>query len=166
MDDLSKFERCKYSDCDLKEQTLLCNNQDVSDFSTTASCENCEHFDSRYIEYPIQVNEIDVKDFYQSFYRKKDIGKLAKIRYCVDNKDYIGVYLGMLPCTPIVQYNSKEEKLIVTTINNAALYVPELKKIVFGNESFWSIISDDEQNQYVSDEEIKRFFTIINKAFE
>lgn len=114
----------------------------------------CEKFKSRYIEYPIEVSEIVSKTDY-GWYGKEDIGKPARVRPCgeeYENKTYLGIYLGELPQSHAISHHPETKELTIAFRNNPAILVPELKKIIFGSESFWSIVEDPEDFKDISDE--------------
>ena len=57
-----------------------------------------------------------------------------------NEKTYIGIYIGDLPIQILTSYKESTGQLINSTMNNPAIFVPELKKIIYGCESWWKII--------------------------
>ena len=109
-------------------------------------CENCEHFRSKFIEYPISVTEIDVQAFDGKLLYHEDVGKLAKVRPCGEEyggKTYLGVFLGDIPQSPSISHNPETGVLKIRAYCNPAIFVPTLNKIIFGLESWWSIVRDE-----------------------
>lgn len=116
----------------------------------------CENFKSKYIEYPIEVSKMNIREDINS-YRKSDIGKLAKVRPCKEeysNKTYIGIFLGELPIGHSVSHNPDSKELNISFRVNPAIFVPELKKIIYGCESWWSIIDDASKLDDITDDDI------------
>lgn len=125
---------------------------------TEEICEKCEKFNSRFIEYPIEVSAIDTEHFTSESYRKNDIGKFVKIKPCgkeYEDKTYLGIYLGDLIISPHISHHPETKVLTVTGMTNPAIFVPELKKIIYGCESWWSIINENTENLEITDENIE-----------
>jgi hypothetical protein len=163
-----KRNRCRHAHADLKG--LSCQglsyyctrcgfaNDKVIHGITEEQCETCEFFKSKFIEYPLTINGIDVKTDDCSL-RQSDIGKLAKIRPCAEeyqNKTYIGIFLGDLPHAPHISHNEKTGVLTIIPMMNPAIFVPELRKIIYGCESWWQIIQEGEDiSKDITDELIQ-----------
>lgn len=161
MEDKKKINRCKYC------HPFMGKNHDeyhcVSDgwendkvkTVTEEECETCEKFKSKYIEYPIEVSAIENKfGDNLSFY---ECGTLVKIRPCgkeYKDKTYLGIYLGDLPVNIFVSYNCESKVLSISAYRNPAIFVPELKKIVYGYESWWGEIENPDSLKDITNEEI------------
>lgn len=156
----SKMYRCQYHYPEL-DGTHLCiygaygakTIGDIGEFKKDTdkeTCENCELFKSKYIEYPVMVNDIKYKDI--APYNVKP--SLAKVRLCEDDKTYLGIYLGEFPHFP---HSSLSEDGILTfgAACNPCIYVPELEKVVWGSESWWSKIDDASELKDITDEDIE-----------
>lgn len=156
-----KIDECKHSVPDFYKEDgkvhvrhfcSLMENKEVSE----AKCEECEHFKSRFIEFPITVNQINTDSGYD--YYKEKVGKLVKIRPCAEeyeNKTYLGLFLGSLPTgTPSVSYNRNTQELNVRPMNNPAVFVFDLNKIIYGYESFWGFIENPEEVKEITDDDI------------
>lgn len=129
-------------------------NREVSD----EDCNKCQNFESRYIEYPITVENIDVVSFqYNAGLRNQDVGKPVRIRPCdeeYEGKTFLGIFLGELPLYNSVCLN-KSNVLTVRPVGNPAIFVPELNKIIFGAESWWQIVKNPAEVGEISDETIQ-----------
>lgn len=84
-------------------------------------------------------------------------GDLVSIRPCgkeYDNKTYLGFYLGDIALSSMAEIKDNE---VVTnfSLHNPAIFVPELKKVIFGAESWWGKIKSEEDFRKISDEDIK-----------
>ena len=119
---------------------------------TKEDCEVCEKFKSRYIEYPLTIQgihnkKIDTKGIGHA------CGALCEVRPCGEEykgKTYLGIYIGITS-----SYDENTGILSNHTMNNPAIFVLELKKIVYGMESWWREIKDIEDFKEISKEEIE-----------
>ena len=130
-------------------------NSGREEYVTNENCEACECYNSRYIEYPIQVNSIETEKL--EGIRMYASGCLVQIKPCAEEykgKTYLGLYLGDLPWMSNVSYNEDEKILNVGAIHNPAIYVFSLKKIIFGAESWWCKIDSPEGMKDISEEDI------------
>lgn len=132
MEDKAKIERCKYSHPHFKNNSIEYHcvvdgwEDDKVRICKKGECESCQKFKSKYIEYPITVHEIENKPIDTSGLGHEE-GSLVAIR----------------PCAKI---NS--------TMNNPAIFVPELKKIIYGCESWWKTIRSVDEFSKISNEDI------------
>ena len=139
---------------------LMRKNTDVGedDDSVCVSneqCENCPDYESRFIEYPIQVNSIKCNEIKQLMMARA--GSLVKIRPCnkeYGGKTYLGLYLGNQPRSQRVSYDNQSGELTVGMTTNPAVYVFDLQRIIFGAESWWSIIENPEELKDITDDDI------------
>lgn len=152
MNENSRFLKCKYGLPDMyrdgNEVKIKCQCRHSGDLIVLEDCEQCETCDkflSKYIEFPIQVQKIDTEEFeFSGLYRDK-VGKFVKVRPCGEEyggKTFLGIFIGDIPCGNRVTYNREDGTLSVRTTNNPAIFVFELNKIVFGYESWWSVIRE------------------------
>jgi hypothetical protein len=156
-----KINRCLHSHMSLSATSERRCTKDISSFAgledakilKEEDCENCQNFESRYIEYPLTINGIEYS---------KDTGitgtpKLVKIRPCdekYNNKTYLGLLIGEVPVTPFVTLENDTKKLKVSMMRNPAIYVFETKEIVYGCESWWSPLESLDDLSDISDEDI------------
>lgn len=123
---------------------------------TNQDCEKCSSYKSKYIEYPIQVNEINVEK--PAKIKSSRAGSFVKIRPCAEEyggKTYLGLYLGNQPAWNSVSYNNENGVLTVKPVCNPAIFVFDLKKIIYGMESWWSVIEKPEDIKDISDMDIE-----------
>ena len=123
-------------------------------------CENCESFSSRYIEYPIKVSAINTEHFNTEGLYSKRVGEIVKVRPCgkeYEGKTFLGILLGDLIVSPHISHDNKTNELNIGAMTNPAIFVPELKKIIYGYESWWATITnkDDLSGLNISDEDIE-----------
>lgn len=120
-------------------------------------CEQCERFDSKFIEYPLTIQGIDNAEI-DTMGLGHECGALCEISPCdkeYEGKSYIGIYLGDLPIAIMSSHNPKTGILENRTMNNPAIFVPELKKIIYGCESWWREIKSIEDFKGISKEDIE-----------
>lgn len=113
-------------------------------------CETCEKFKSRYIEYPLTIDGIDVKqpEAYGITFTP------VKVRPCKEDKTYFGILLGNFPWMTSASFNEEAKKLTISTANNPCILIPERKEIVFGAESWWQRIEPGDDISDITDEDI------------
>ena len=117
---MSRCARCRNHHYDV-EQKFFCRlgHQDV--FSMQKDEGECPDFKSRYLEFPLAVQGIELRGCLPSM---REVGKLVRVRLCDDDKTYLGVYLGELARAPMAYTRSDSQNLIVSLYQNPALYVP------------------------------------------
>lgn len=99
-------------------------------------------------------------------------GALVKIRPVSDNeekKTYLGIYLGELPIRLSFAFNKDLGALRVRLgRRNPAILVPELERIVFGIESWWSEVKHAGELPAITDEMIDNvpYVKAMRKALE
>lgn len=71
-------------------------------------------------------------------------GAPVKIRPCDGDKTYFGILLGEVALSIGCSVDKDENLKIQHQYYNPAIYVPELKKIVYGCESWWGEINSKE----------------------
>lgn len=87
------------------------------------------------------------------------IGKPVAVRPCgkeYEGKTYFGIYLGEFPLSFSWQIKSDDPKkmLVKPFFNNPAIFVPSIRKTIFGCESWWHEIENEEALKQISDEDI------------
>lgn len=149
-----KINRCRYRRYDFEDNVSKCRcgggDYDTMKEITPEICEKCDKFNSLFIEYPITVDKVEIKQpeaWNISF-------SPVKVRLCEDNKTYFGILLGELPWFTNISYDEETKILNVSTIDNPCIYVPELNRLVFGAESWWSRIESDEEISDITDLDI------------
>jgi len=118
----------------------------------------CEHYDSRFIEYPLTIEGIDNHFNNRGLMSLHECGKLVRISPCGEeykSKTYLGILLGDLPIGAHISFNKESKKLGVYPHTNPGIFVPELGKIVYGCESWWGEIEKPEDLKDITNEEIE-----------
>lgn len=123
----------------------------------------CDDFENSWLEYPIAVKEVvtDKLEYNKGFCHK--MGSLVKIRPCGEeygNKTYLGFYIGDMPLQIYQSYNPKNNVLTIKKDGNPAIFVPELKKIIFGCESWWGEIENEEDLKEITDNDIDNIWYV------
>lgn len=87
------------------------------------------------------------------------IGKPVAVRPCgkeYEGKTYFGIYLGDFPLSFSWQIKSDDPKkmLVKPCFGNPAIFVPAIRKTIFGCESWWHEIENEEALKQITDEDI------------
>ena len=149
-----KIDKCKFSYNSFLEKKIICTKDDKE--TNEERCNDCELYKSRYIEYPITINEIQTEEIRKicGFHK---IGVLVAVKPCgeeYNNKTYLGFYLGELPISICHTFNENLGILKAFSFNNPAIFVPELNKIVYGCESWWHEIKSEDDFKEITDNDI------------
>jgi hypothetical protein len=92
-----------------------------------------------------------------------ECGTLVRVSPCDEKhkgKTYLGILLGDMPIGVLVSFNRESRKLQITPHSNPAIFVPELKKIIYGYESWWGEIESLEELQDITAEEINSLWYV------
>lgn len=112
------------------------------------------------VTYPLEINGVDKRKCkpVEICMSGTPIGSLVKIRPVVakgeEKKTYLGFYLGDLMVDVIPSYRPKTKMIQVSSHNNPAIFVPELKRIVWGMESWWGAVESEDELKEITDEDI------------
>lgn len=112
------------------------------------------------MEFPITINDITfgkgepIKDPFWS----GNVGDYVSIRPCdeeLGGKTFLGILLGEVALGLSARMDEEKQALIVDRGHyNPAIYVPELKRIVYGCESWWGTIDSEDQLKDITNEDI------------
>lgn len=86
------------------------------------------------------------------------IGCLVAVRPCGEEygeKTYLGIYLGELPIQILSSYNLDTGILTNSTMQNPGIFVPELRKIVYGCGSWWREIKSVDELEAITNKDIE-----------
>lgn len=163
-----KIKRCKYAipNVTAKEMKYICVADGWDDDQIREihkeDCEKCEQYKSRFIEYPLTIQGIENQKIETKGLGHK-CGVLCEVRPCgkeFEGKTYLGFYLGDLPIGIVSSYDEKTGILSNRTMNNPAIFVPELKRIVYGMESWWREIKSIEDFKGISEDDIENVWYV------
>lgn len=118
------------------------------------------------IQYPIEIHGIDWGQGRAIESREYDckVGDLVRVRPVGEeygNKTYLGVYIGDVARSIRAVYNQETKKLEIDfALHNPAMFVPDLNKIIYGYESWWSRIESQDQLKDITDEEISNVWYV------
>lgn len=154
-----KIDRCKYAHHHFNGEIScieagMANDKAVP--TNEAKCETCEKYKSRYIEYPLTIDSIDVDPIKTDSWSAKT-GDFVAVRPCGDKyggKTYLGIFIGDLPIQSMVSFNEKTRTLRVSTMGNPAMLVPQLNKIIYGCGSWWHKIKSEKELREITDGDI------------
>lgn len=112
------------------------------------------------IQYPIQVNAIawDDRRGPVSNWRTQHTGAWVQVRPCgekYEDKTYLGIMLGNLALGASATLHPETGILHLSySFHNPAMYVPDLKEIIFGMGSWWKILESPEDLTAITDLDI------------
>lgn len=108
----------------------------------------------------VEMNELKEVLFPKNEILKDSIGHkrgaLVAIRPVAQeygNKTYLGFYIGDMPLSSVIGI-SKEAIQLSWSQYNPAIFVPELGKVIYGCESWWGEIKDENDFKKITDETI------------
>ena len=116
------------------------------------------------LDYPVTITSIEA--YFDETHSLRECGALAAVRPCgetYDGKTYLGVLLGDLQRGAHITTGVKEGVLCVLPDMSPAIFVPTLKKIVYGYECWWRRIDTAEYLRQITDDDIGALWYV--KAF-
>jgi hypothetical protein len=116
------------------------------------------------IKYPIVVKEIKLpdEDPIKVDHWTCETGAWIAITPCekeYKNKTYLGIFLGEAPISCMVIYN-KDKELEFLYHRNPAIYIPDLKKIIYGCGSWWKKIESPDDLKDITSEDINNVWYV------
>jgi len=82
-------------------------------------------------------------------------GDFVAVRPVKGDKTYLGIYIGEVVIDGFLSYNSGDKVLSVSGHKNPMIYIPALKKNVFGASSWWSKIESEEDLKDITTDDLK-----------
>lgn len=116
------------------------------------------------IQYPLEIDGVDIKISVVQQNIGPSVGTLVKIRPCSndpnDRKTHLGIYLGNLIADVLCAYRPKTKRMEILSRNNPAIFVPALNRIVWGMESWWGVIKNESELSDITDEDIDKVWYV------
>ena len=112
-------------------------------------------------EFPRTVDGVDVGSFTRE--GVTPAGTWVAVRPCAadcEDKTYLGVYLGDFALGAFVSLHKPSNRLRVLPHTNPAIYVPDLKRVVRGCESWWGVIKGPDDLRKISDADIENLWYV------
>lgn len=141
---------CKLDQADLSGIT----NENLDSFEI-----ECGGFKSKYIEFPLTVSAIELPKegaIVPGLYSSR-VGSLVRVRPCGEeyqNKTYLGILLGEADIGPIIRHHPDTNVLTIERMYNPAMFVPDLKTVIYGSESWWGEVDSEEELSEITDQVI------------
>ena len=86
---------------------------------------------------------------------REQVGRFVSIRPAKEEQTYLGILLGEIALSISVNYDEIERAIQVKhAFYNPAIYVFDLKKIIYGIESWWGIIESPEDLKKITNQDI------------
>jgi hypothetical protein len=115
-----------------------------------------EIVDVAHVNFPVTVQNLNRT--VQRVTSDAGIGTLVRVRPATDDpneRTHLGIYLGDMIFDVTVAYSAKSSEMFVSDQRNPAIFVPKLRKIVWGIESWWSAIKTPEEvEKQITDDDI------------
>lgn len=109
------------------------------------------------IEFPIEVAAVETVAGSAS---ADPVGQWCSIRPVGDPKSYLGIYLGDLTIEIDHYYHVKDKTLTISAHTNPAIFVLDLKRIVWGCESWWGFISTPDELRQISNADVENVWYV------
>lgn len=113
--------------------------------------------------YPIEVAGIANGETDAVHYRR-DVGAFVAVRPVgkeYGGKTFLGIYVGDVASDVDCRFHRTTGILsIALGMHNPAIYVPDLKRIVFGYESWWAKLESPEDLRQISDKDIENVWYV------
>lgn len=88
-------------------------------------------------------------------------GSLVRVKIAGNEDTHLGFLLGEFALAYSLSVDKKADSLVIKpSMHNPAMYVPKLGKIVYGMESWWSVINSEEDLEDITDSEIDNIWYI------
>jgi len=117
-----------------------------------------------HLQYPITVHGITYSKGELVEYRSSKVGKFVAVRpvdETLGGKTFLGVYVGDIAISTMVRFHPKDGVLEAGHfMHNPAIWVPDLKRIVFGCESWWGVIKAPEDLKQISNADIENVWYV------
>lgn len=116
------------------------------------SADNCDDYVSHFMEFPMTVEEIVL---HRTDTSKHEVTPVA-VRLAGDNDDktYLGFLLDSVTSDFSMSYNRATKQLNAFVYNTPTIFVPELNRVVYGNESWWRRLKSENDLKDITDADI------------
>lgn len=104
------------------------------------------------IEFPLEVSALKLMTTRER--REQQSGSWVSIRVVGEAVTRLGVYLGDLGHSMTYTLDTRTKEVTVLLVRNPAIWVPDLKRVVWGCESWWGVIKTPEQLREITDADI------------
>jgi hypothetical protein len=112
------------------------------------------------IKFPIEVKKIVAGVVPGLFPANGNSGAVVRVRLAGDTacKTHLGFMLGEMvhPGMILTAFDTEEQAVCVHLRSNPAMFVPALKRVVWGAESWWGLVKDAEDlEREITDQDIE-----------
>jgi hypothetical protein len=109
-------------------------------------------------KYPVSVTGVHIDGELVAPGRSRKVNRLVRVRPCGEDfggKTYLGLYLGDVARTVGCSYDPESGVLSFSlSMQNPALWIPSLWRVVYGYESWWGVLESEDQLREISNESI------------
>lgn len=105
---------------------------------TGHDCRGCKSFEDTRIRYPLTISGIESEGM-EGIVSRERPGGLALVWFMEGDEKMteLGIVLGDLAVEPLVSYDGETGMLSIRELGNPAIFVPSVRRIVWGMESWW-----------------------------
>jgi cell wall-associated NlpC family hydrolase len=94
------------------------------------------------VAWPVEVRGVNVW-VAPALLRVATCGDLVRVRLAGEQATHVGIYLGdLLVPSFLVAYRKSTQEFQVPVRTNPAIFVPALRRVVWGQESWWGPVKD------------------------
>lgn len=114
------------------------------------------------IKFPLEVNSVKISGNLGTK-RHENCGKMVAIRPCAvehEGKTFLGVYLGDFPISISESFDPIDKELSMVIMRNPAIFIPDLNDIIYGCQSWWSIIEKESDLKQITDQDIQNVWYV------
>jgi len=117
------------------------------------------------VKFPISVAALKFRDDpVPNWLGRTEIGQMVQVRPVTDpgkGETFLGVYVGDFPVGCCAVYDKENNALCVQPKRgNPAIFIPSLKRVVRGYESWWGPIETEEQLRKITDDDIQNIWYV------
>ncbi len=111
------------------------------------------------IKFPIEVADLKVSSLacVEGLHK---VGSWCAVRWVQTSETYLGIFLGDLPNELFSTYRVSTKELRIVPHRNPAIFVPDLKRIVWGCESWWGVLKRPEDLRKITNQDIENVWYV------
>jgi len=107
-----------------------------------------------------EIKGIAVKEGSEICSPHSRVGSFVKIKPCKEDKTYLGLYLGDIALSFSISSITEDTITVEHSRHNPAIFVFDLNKIVYGIESWWGIIENEDDLKCITDIDINNIWYV------
>lgn len=117
-----------------------------------------------YLRYPITISGIAFGEAEIISHKRRENGAFVAVRPCdkeLKNKTFLGIYIGEVALSQSVSFHRETGVLNISPgMYNPAIWVPDLKRVVFGCGSWWGVLKTPDDLKQITDADIDNIWYV------